>query len=281
MMSRNASLQFSSGPPGTPMNIRFHDITSTSFVVQWDEVDDADHYIVNWRDDGGSVRESTRLLASITITQLSPNTTYSVTVTAGNICGSGTVSDILIVTTDVTLLVGPSISSSVRITTYTRMLSSLVAMATPATIMSSSMVATLTPLTTPTFAGSPSSSNDSPVILIVIFPVIAVITVVGIAVLILVIIVVKKKANSSAQQTLTVPLYETIDEPPVSKNELKNPTYSTPCDKDPITSTDKVLYEPVSSPSYTANDIELQQNPAYATSDKVIMDDNPAYKALK
>ena len=104
------------GPPGTPMNIRVSNITSTSFVVQWDEVDDADHYIVNWRGDG-SVRESTTSRTSHTISHLSPNTTYNVTVTAGNICGSGTVSDILIVTSNVAILIGPSITTLSLVTT--------------------------------------------------------------------------------------------------------------------------------------------------------------------
>ena len=51
--------------------------------------------------------------------------------------------------------------------------------------------------------------------------------------------------------------------------------------KQPITSGDKVLYEPVSSPSHITNDMELQQNPAYGTSGKVVMDDNPAYESCK
>jgi len=51
--------------------------------------------------------------------------------------------------------------------------------------------------------------------------------------------------------------------------------------KHPITSTDKVLYEPVSSPSRTTNDMELQKNPAYGPSGKVIMDNNPAYESYK
>ena len=51
--------------------------------------------------------------------------------------------------------------------------------------------------------------------------------------------------------------------------------------KHSITSTDKVLYEPVSSPSRTANDMELQKNPAYGPSGKVIMDNNPAYESYK
>jgi len=113
----------------------------------------------------------------------------------------------------------------------------------------------------------------------VIFPVIAVIAVVGIVAMIIIIIVVRKKVNSSTQHTPTV--YDTIDDPLLCKNELKNSTYSNlykiSHDKHTITSTDKVLYEQENSSSHTANDIEMQQNPAYGTSDKVIMDDNPAY----
>ena len=41
------------------------------------------------------------------------------------------------------------------------------------------------------------------------------------------------------------------------------------------------LYETVNPPSHTTNDMELQQNPAYVTSDKVIMDNNPAYESYK
>ena len=119
-----------------------------------------------------------------------------------------------------------------------------------------------------------------------IFSVIAIIAVVAIAALIVIIIAIKK-TNSATQQTpAAAPDYEIIiDKLPHSENELKNPTYSTPHeishDKHPITSTDEVLYEVVSSPSHTTVDIKLQQNPAYATSDKVIMDDNPAYRPLK
>ena len=46
---------------------------------------------------------------------------------------------------------------------------------------------------------------------------------------------------------------------------------------------EKVLYEQVSLPSHTVtkNDLELQPNPAYGTSHKVIMNNNPAYKSCK
>ena len=46
----------------------------------------------------------------------------------------------------------------------------------------------------------------------------------------------------------------------------------------------KILYEEVHIPSHTdssKNDFELQPNPAYGTSDEVIMDTNPAYASYK
>ena len=47
---------------------------------------------------------------------------------------------------------------------------------------------------------------------------------------------------------------------------------------------EKVLYEEVHTPTHivsSKNDLELQPNPAYGTSDKVIMDTNPAYASYK
>ena len=46
---------------------------------------------------------------------------------------------------------------------------------------------------------------------------------------------------------------------------------------------EKVLYEQVYLPSHTVtkNNLELQPNPAYGTSHKVIMDNNPAYESCK
>ena len=46
---------------------------------------------------------------------------------------------------------------------------------------------------------------------------------------------------------------------------------------------EKVLYEQVSptSQAICKNDLELQANPAYGTSHKVIMDTNPAYESCK
>ena len=83
-------------PPGTPMNIIVGNTTSTSFVVQWNKVDDVFWYFVNLSYDGGSVNESSQT-TSQTITGLTPGTTYHVTVTASNSCGSS--SDFIIATT--------------------------------------------------------------------------------------------------------------------------------------------------------------------------------------
>jgi len=41
------------------------------------------------------------------------------------------------------------------------------------------------------------------------------------------------------------------------------------------------VYDTVVPPSHTTNDMELHPNPAYDTSDKVKMDNNPAYKSYK
>jgi len=94
------------GLPGIPMNIRYNYVTSASFFVYWDEVDDANKYLVNWRigsssSSSGEVREATILQTSHIITGLTPNTTYYVTVFAINSCGeSATGSEIFIVTTN-------------------------------------------------------------------------------------------------------------------------------------------------------------------------------------
>ena len=59
---------------------------------------------------------------------------------------------------------------------------------------------------------------------------------------------------------------------------MKRKYESTPQDN-----TNKVLYEEVTSSSHTTskNDVELQQNPAYGTGSKVVMDTNPAYESYK
>ena len=93
--------------PDRPMNIRFpaSDITSTSFVVQWDVVDDTDLYSVTWRTGRlNSSRETATSQTSRTVTGLTPNTTYAVTIAAFNtVCGRGSESDVvMVITADMT-----------------------------------------------------------------------------------------------------------------------------------------------------------------------------------
>ena len=101
------------------MNIRATNITNTSFVVQWDEVDDADQYTVNWRSDGNA-KEAFTTRTSCTVRELTPNTTYYVTVTARNSCGHGASNNFLNVkTSGLNTLVTPLLSSMASSTSST------------------------------------------------------------------------------------------------------------------------------------------------------------------
>ena len=65
-----------------------------SVVVQWDEVDDSlnANYTVNWTSDGTDSVQSRTLIeqSSCTITGLTLDTVYAITVTASNKCGTKT-----------------------------------------------------------------------------------------------------------------------------------------------------------------------------------------------
>ena len=111
------------GPPIISMNTNMiSNITSTSFVVLLDEVDDADWFNVLWWEDGGSARENITTQTSITIRGLTPNTKYYVNITAGNICGSVINNDTLSVTT---LMIESPVSILTVMTTATTMANSL------------------------------------------------------------------------------------------------------------------------------------------------------------
>ena len=77
----------------TPINIRFpaDKITNVSFVVQWDEIINQPvyRYIVNWTDGTNPMQSVIIHKISYTVTGLTPNTTYVVTVAAINMCGTG------------------------------------------------------------------------------------------------------------------------------------------------------------------------------------------------
>ena len=77
------------------MNVRIRDDnTNESLVVLWDEVMDifAITYNVTWYNDSGIIGMDTVNSPPYTVTGLTANTTYNVTVVAINTCGAGPVS---------------------------------------------------------------------------------------------------------------------------------------------------------------------------------------------
>ena len=63
----------------------------------------------------------------------------------------------------------------------------------------------------------------------------------------------------------------------------ENPNNNQSPQQEKVLNEEKALYEPVSLPSHivTKEDLELQPNPAYGTSNNVVMDTNPAYESYK
>ena len=78
--------------PSGVMNVRIRDdITNESFVVLWDEVMDIFiiTYNVTWYNDSGIIGMDTVNSPPYTVTGLTANTFYNVTVVAINTCGAG------------------------------------------------------------------------------------------------------------------------------------------------------------------------------------------------
>ena len=117
--------------PAAPVNIRFppQSITDVSFVVQWDTVinQSVDRYIVSvyWTDDGNPVQTVTVDETSYTVTGLTPNTTYTVTVTSVDerdcigiaSAGEETTTNISVTISTIGVSVSPSIDPRVTTTT--------------------------------------------------------------------------------------------------------------------------------------------------------------------
>ena len=84
--------------PSGVMNVIIRDgITNESFVVLWDEVMDifTITYNVTWYNDSGIIGMNTVNSPPYTVTGLTANTSYNVTVGAINTCGAGPVSDVI------------------------------------------------------------------------------------------------------------------------------------------------------------------------------------------
>ena len=79
------------GPSALTVNI-MKNIESSSIVVQWDVVDDFLHtyYTVTWTSESDGIQVATLIeQTSYTITGLTLDTVYTITVTAANDCGQG------------------------------------------------------------------------------------------------------------------------------------------------------------------------------------------------
>ena len=103
--------------PNTAVNVRIiGNNTSESFVVQWDEVIDifSINYIVRWSGEDGSSGMDTVDRLSYTVTGLTPDTSYNITVAGNNTCGVGPVSNIIMTSTPM----GPSTTGNALHVTY-------------------------------------------------------------------------------------------------------------------------------------------------------------------
>ena len=89
-------IYYNADVPSDVMNVRIRDdITNESFVVLWDEVMDifTITYNVTWYDESGIIGMDTVNSPPYTVTGLTANTSYNVTVVAINTCcGGGPVS---------------------------------------------------------------------------------------------------------------------------------------------------------------------------------------------
>ena len=122
-------------PPPAPMNIRFppDNITNESFVIQWDAVNDffAVNYTVTWYRGDNEIGMASVDEPPYTVTGLTANTSYSVTVVAINTCcGAGPVSDIIMVMTNMTSMISPTTTRTTATPTPTTSPSGNVLLAT-------------------------------------------------------------------------------------------------------------------------------------------------------
>ena len=134
---------------------------SSSIVVQWDEVDDSlpTTYIVTWASENNlnNVQAKTVIeQSSYTITGLTFNTVYTITVTAINRCGSGPeYSTIVSLSTDST----SSSTSTITAITNTMAITSATSSSTITAIAKSSTIT----ITASIAVMSPSTSTTNPI----------------------------------------------------------------------------------------------------------------------
>ena len=106
------------GPPALTLNI-IKNTESSSIVVQWDEVDNSlpTNYTVNWTSNETNSIQSHTLIeqSSYTITGLTLHTTYTITVTGVNMCGTGpeNITSVLFAT-DTFARINPTLTASIN-----------------------------------------------------------------------------------------------------------------------------------------------------------------------
>ena len=148
------------GPSVLTVNIA-KNIENSSIVVQWDIVDDSliTTYTITWSRVGGGLQTATLAeKASRTITGLTLNTVYIITVGAANMCGSGPEFSTTILLSVATTSATSSISPTVPVST-----SSTDSMSISNANPSSTIVITTTnPMTISTTASTPTISVINP-----------------------------------------------------------------------------------------------------------------------
>ena len=95
---------FNADVPKAVINVRIpvEHITNESIVVQWDALDDffPVTYNVTWYNESGIIGMDTVNGTSYTVTGLTANTSYNITVVAINTCGAGPVNNVIMTMTN-------------------------------------------------------------------------------------------------------------------------------------------------------------------------------------
>ena len=165
------------GPPALTVNI-MKNIESSSIVVQWDELDDSlpTAYVVTWTSerDLNNVQVKTLIEQSpYTITGLTLDTVYTITVTASNKCGTGLeYSTSVSLTTDATssisaasTVVNPVITTTiVNTSTTTAVITFSTSTSTTTTKVTTIGVINLNSMTTPVTNPSTADTTTNTII---------------------------------------------------------------------------------------------------------------------
>ncbi|XP_065912099.1 fibronectin-like isoform X2 [Dysidea avara] len=240
--------------PDKPTNIRFSPRTSNSFAVQWDEVTDMFPvtYEVSWSDGNGDNGTIATNQTSCTITGLTYDTTYNVTVVAINTCCGAGPTSYTVLTTNTSMSMAPmQPTTTVTITipliecmTTTTTTTTITLSPTECIATTSGMVTTiLEPIATGGSNGG-SDTNTGAIIGTVVGGICGAIAVVVVIAIVIYYCCCGKDSYSVPMQAVAPP-YETV-QPPAASDKVQmdtNPAYTVP----------------------TTGTIKMEENPAYQT----------------